>query len=100
MTVLAIESGKHVVLMRDMTDTMYNPQRWPFVSHQQGTELFIAHVEKRICSTITSDQFIGGQPFAFSQATAGKKRLQILLLGDKGLPLGNQAAAAQGALTA
>jgi lysophospholipase L1-like esterase/nicotinamidase-related amidase len=76
------KNGKHVVLMRDMTDTMYNPQRWPFVSHQQGTELFIAHVEERICPTITSDQFIGGQPFAFSQATAGKKRLQILLLGD------------------
>ena len=76
------KNGKHVVLMRDMTDAMYNPQRWPFVSHQQGTDLFIAHIEKRICPTITSDQFIGGQPFAFSKATAGKKRLQILLLGD------------------
>ena len=76
------KNGKHVVLMRDMTDAMYNPQRWPFVSHQRGTERFIEHVEKRICATITSDQFIGGQPFAFSKATAGKKRLQILLLGD------------------
>jgi hypothetical protein len=27
------KNGKHVVLMRDMTDTMYNPARWPFVSH-------------------------------------------------------------------
>jgi lysophospholipase L1-like esterase len=68
--------------MRDMTDTMYNPARWPFVSHIRGTELFIQHVERRICPTITSDQFIGGQPFAFSAATAGKKRLQIILLGD------------------
>ena len=76
------KNGKHVVLMRDMTDTMYNPLRWPFVSHVRGTELFIQHVEKRICPTITSDQLIGGQPFAFSNATAGPKRLQIILLGD------------------
>jgi lysophospholipase L1-like esterase len=67
--------------MRDMTDTMYNPARWPFVSHTRGTELFIQHVEKHLCPTITSDQFIGGKPFTFSDATA-KNRLQILLLGD------------------
>lgn len=76
------KNGKHVVLMRDLTDTMYNPARWPFVSHVRGTELFVQHVEKRICPTITSDQFVGSQPFAFSDATAGKKRVQILLLGD------------------
>lgn len=76
------KNGKHVVLMRDMTDTMYNPARWPFVSHFRGTELFVQHVEKLICPTITSDQLIGGQPFAFSQATADRKRLQIILLGD------------------
>jgi len=76
------KNGKHVVLMRDMTDTMYNPQRWPFVGHTRGTELFIAHVEKRICPTITSDQLIGGKSFAFSDATDGPKRLQIILLGD------------------
>jgi lysophospholipase L1-like esterase/nicotinamidase-related amidase len=76
------KNGKHVVLMRDLTDTMYNPARWPFVSHTRGTELFVAHVEKRICPTITSDQIIGGKAFEFSDATAGKKRLQIILLGD------------------
>jgi lysophospholipase L1-like esterase/nicotinamidase-related amidase len=77
-----VKNGRHVVLMRDLTDSMYNPRRWPFVSHQHGTELFVEHVEKRICPTITSDQLLGGQPFAFSAATAGKKRVQILLLGD------------------
>ena len=76
------KNGKHVVLMRDMTDTMYNPARWPFVSHARGTELFTQHVERLICPTITSNQLIGGKPFAFSEATAGKKRLQIILLGD------------------
>lgn len=76
------KNGKHVVLMRDMTDTMYNPARWPYVSHVQGTARFIEHVERLICPSITSDQLIGGQPFAFSDATAGQKRLQIILLGD------------------
>jgi lysophospholipase L1-like esterase/nicotinamidase-related amidase len=75
-------NGKHVVLMRDLTDAMYNPQSWPFVSHARGTELFIAHLERHVCPTVTSDQIIGGQPFAFSNATAGRKRLQIILLGD------------------
>ncbi len=56
-------NGKHVVLMRDMTDTMYNPARWPYVSHFTGTDLIVAHVERHVCPTITSDQFLGGQPF-------------------------------------
>lgn len=76
------KNGKHVVLMRDLTDTMYNPARWPFVSHTRGTDLFTQHVERRICPTITSDQLIGGKPFTFSDKTAGKKRTQIILLGD------------------
>lgn len=77
------KNGKHVALMRDLTDAMYNPQRWPFVSHQRGTELFIQHVERLICPTITSEQILGdGRPFAFSDATAGKQRVQIILLGD------------------
>lgn len=59
------KNGKKVVLMRDMTDTMYNPKRWPYVSHFKGTELIIEHIEKFVCPTITSDQFLGGQPFRF-----------------------------------
>jgi nicotinamidase-related amidase len=58
-------NGKHVVLMRDMTDTMYNPERWPYVSHFAGTDLIIEHIEKFVCPTITSDQLIGGKPFHF-----------------------------------
>lgn len=76
------KNGRRVVLMRDLTDSMYNPRRWPFVSHVRGTELFVRHIERYICPTITSDQVIGGRPFAFSDATAGDKRLQIVLLGD------------------
>ena len=53
-------NGKNVVLVRDMTDTMYNPQRWPYVSHFTGTDLIVSHIEKFVCPTITSDQLIGG----------------------------------------
>jgi nicotinamidase-related amidase/type 1 glutamine amidotransferase len=59
------KNGKNVVLMRDMTDTMYNPARWPFVGHFRGTDLIVEHVEKLVCPTITSDLVIGGQPFHF-----------------------------------
>lgn len=77
------KNGRHVVLMRDLTDAMYNPARWPFVSHRRGTELFIEHVERHICPTVTSDQILGdGKPFVFSDATAGPRRLQVILLGD------------------
>jgi nicotinamidase-related amidase len=64
------KNGRHVVLMRDMTDTMYNPAMPPRVSHFGGTELMIEHVEKYVCPTITSDQFLGGTPFRFKDDTA------------------------------
>jgi nicotinamidase-related amidase len=57
--------GKHVVLVRDMTDTMYNPARWPYVSHFEGTARIIEHIEKYVCPTISSEQILGGQPFRF-----------------------------------
>lgn len=59
------KNGKNVVLMRDMTDTMYNPRRWPYVSHFQGTDLIVQHIEKFVCPTTTSDELLGGQPFRF-----------------------------------
>ncbi|MEW6307341.1 MAG: cysteine hydrolase family protein [Verrucomicrobiota bacterium] len=61
------KNGKHVVLMRDLTDSMYNPKKWPYVDHYRGTELIIEHIEKYICPTITSDQILGGKPFTFSE---------------------------------
>jgi len=47
--------GFHVVLVRDLTDTMYDPRSRPFVSHARGTELVIEHIEGRWCPTIVSD---------------------------------------------
>ncbi len=59
------KNGKHVVLMRDMTDTMYNPAAWPHVSHFSGTDLIVEHIEKFVCPTFTSDQLLGGEAFRF-----------------------------------
>jgi nicotinamidase-related amidase len=47
--------GFQVVLVRDLTDTMYDPRTRPFVSHARGTELVIEHIESRWCPSITSD---------------------------------------------
>jgi len=38
--------GLNVVLVRDLTDTMYNPRMSPFVSHKRGTEMVVEHIEK------------------------------------------------------
>jgi hypothetical protein len=59
------KNGKNVVLMRDLTDTMYNPKRSPYVSHFAGTDLMVEHVEKYVAPTITSDQILGGTPFRY-----------------------------------
>ncbi|MFO1496877.1 MAG: PVC-type heme-binding CxxCH protein [Verrucomicrobiota bacterium] len=57
--------GKNVVLMRDMTDTMYNSRRFPYVSHFVGTDLVAVHIEKYWCATIASTDILGGKPFHF-----------------------------------
>lgn len=59
--------GKQVFLMRDMTDTMYNSRRRPWVSHFVGTDLVVEHIERFWCPTITSADFLGGQPFRFRE---------------------------------
>lgn len=60
-----VKWGKNVILMRDMTDTMYNPSKPPFVSHFRGTELVIEHIEKYWCPSITSTDFTGKPAFRF-----------------------------------
>jgi nicotinamidase-related amidase len=63
------KNGMHVVLMRDLTDSMYNPKAWPHVSHEAGTALIISHIERHVCPTVTSDQVLGGEPFRFSSGS-------------------------------
>jgi len=47
--------GFQVVLVRDLTDSMYDPRTRPFVSHARGTELIVEHIETRWCPSILSD---------------------------------------------
>lgn len=70
------QNGKNVVLIRDMTDTMYNPARWPYVSHFSGTDLIVEHIEKWVCPTITSRDLLGGAEFRFS----GDKRPHVVMV--------------------
>ena len=50
--------GVNCVLVRDLTDSMYNPKRAPYVSHDRGTELVVEHIEKHWCPTTTSADII------------------------------------------
>ena len=61
--------GKNVVLMRDLTDTMYNSRRAPFVPHFSGTDLIVNYIEKFICPTIISSAFTERPPFRFKNDT-------------------------------
>jgi nicotinamidase-related amidase len=60
-----VKLGKNVALMRDMTDTMYNPEKRPNVSHFDGTDLVIEHVEKYWCPSFTSSDITGKAAFRF-----------------------------------
>lgn len=55
----------NVVLMRDLTDSIYNSRMPPYVNHFVGTDLVIEYIERYLCPTITSVDFIGGKPFHF-----------------------------------
>lgn len=48
--------GFHCILVRDLTDAMYNPQDRPRVSHQEGTELVIQYIEKYWAPTVLSSE--------------------------------------------
>lgn len=75
------KNGKNVVLMRDLTDTMYNPERAPKVNHFSGTDLMIEHVEKFVCPSISSEQIIGGEPFSYS--TDQRRHIAFLIAEDE-----------------
>jgi len=47
--------GFQVVLVRDLTDAMYDPRKRPFVSHTRGTELVIEYIESKWCSSIPGE---------------------------------------------
>src|SRR5579872_403756 len=50
--------GVRCILVRDLTDTMYNPRMSPFVSHDEGTALVVEHIEKYLCPTVESADLV------------------------------------------
>lgn len=59
--------GIHCVLVRDLTDAMYDSSSRPFVSHVAGTELVIEYIERHWAPTITSQEFL--QALAWVRST-------------------------------
>jgi len=74
-----VNQGQNVLLMRDLTDTMYNPRRAPHVAHCVGTELMVEHVERHWCPTISSVAFLGGAEFRFAE---DKRPHTVILIGE------------------
>jgi nicotinamidase-related amidase len=62
-----VRCGKDVVLVRDLTDTMYNSRCRPFVSHFRGTELVVEYIERHVCPTIVSTDLTGKRPLRFGE---------------------------------
>ncbi|MHB8520451.1 MAG: isochorismatase family protein [Limisphaerales bacterium] len=54
--------GLHCILARDLTDAMYNPQMPPHVSHEQGVELVVQHIEKYWAPTVLSRDLVAELP--------------------------------------
>jgi type 1 glutamine amidotransferase len=73
------KNGKNVVLVRDLTDTMYNPAARPYVSHFTGTDLIVSYIERYVCPTISSDQVLGGSPLRFKDDT---RPTVVMMIGE------------------
>jgi nicotinamidase-related amidase len=63
-----VRLGKNVALIRDMTDTMYNPDRPPGGTHFTGTERVVEHVERYWCPSFLSTDITGKPAFRFESA--------------------------------
>jgi nicotinamidase-related amidase len=64
-----VRLGKSVALVRDMTDTMYNPERPPGGTHFDGTDRVVEHVERYWCPTFLSSDLTGQPAFRFRADT-------------------------------
>ena len=60
-----VHLGKDVLLVRDMTDSMYDSDMSPYVTHFAGTELVVEHVERHWCASILSSDLTGAESFRF-----------------------------------
>ncbi|MDH5398912.1 MAG: cysteine hydrolase [Cyclobacteriaceae bacterium] len=71
-----VRLGMNVALMRDLTDTMYNPERWPQVDHFTGNSLIAGYIEKYVCPTMVSTDLTGKPQYRFE----GDKRPLVAMV--------------------
>jgi hypothetical protein len=69
-----VYQGMNVALMRDLTDAMYNPAKAPYVSHFEGTDLVVGHIERHWCPTLMSGDLLDGKAFRFPGDTRTEDR--------------------------
>ena len=50
--------GINCVLVRDLTDSMYDPGNFPYVSHDEGTRLMVEYIEKYWASSMLSEDLV------------------------------------------
>ena len=51
--------GVNMALVRDLTDTMYNPAMAPYIDHDEGTRLVIGYIERFWCPSLASADIVG-----------------------------------------
>ncbi|MDR1224790.1 MAG: isochorismatase family protein [Tannerella sp.] len=78
--------GMNVVLMRDMTDLMYNQAMPPRVNHFSGLDLIVEYIETYVCPTIVSSDFTGKKQFRFRE----DRRPRVAFLTAEGEYRANQ----------
>ena len=53
-----VKWGVNIALVRDLTDTLYNPAMPPYVSHDEGTRLVVEYIEKFWCPSVLSTDLL------------------------------------------
>lgn len=62
-----VRLGMNTVVMRDLTDTMYDSKEEPVVSHFTGTSLMTEYIETYVCPSVTSSDLTGRKQFRFKE---------------------------------
>lgn len=50
--------GIRCILARDLTDALYNPERPPYVSHDEGTDLVVQYIERHWCPSVLGEDLM------------------------------------------
>ena len=56
-----VPRGVSMMLLRELTDALYNPAMPPYVSHEEGTALVVGYIEKFWCPTAANVRVSAGE---------------------------------------